>query len=81
MRCLVLVLISLDAQMLFGMTKADPGCFISVCSSLSVKHASQIDELLHLLDGLSADCKWSVGGGIDLHQLRLLSVDVEACPG
>ena len=59
---------------------ADSGCDVSVCASLSVNHASQVDERLHLPDGLLAICGGTVGSCVHLHQLGLLPVDLEPCP-
>ena len=42
-----------------------------------VNHTSQVDERLHLPDGLSINCDWCVGSCVHLHQLGLLPVDLE----
>ena len=59
---------------------ADSGCDVSVCASLLVNHASQVDKRVHLPDGLSTNCDWCVGSCVHLRQLSLLSVDLEPCP-
>ena len=66
---------------------ADPGCDISVRvspppppPSLSVNGNSTVEERIHLPDGLSRDCNWCVGSGVDLHQLSFLPADLKPCP-
>ena len=54
------MLIPPDAQMFFEHDEgcsclADSGCDVSVCASLLVNYDSQVDERLHLLDGLSTN--------------------------
>ena len=58
---------------------AHSGCDVSVCASLLFNHTSQVDERLHLPYGLSTNCDWCVGSCVHLHQLSLLSVDLEPC--
>ena len=59
---------------------ANPGCDISVRAPLTVNGTSKVEERIHLPDGLSPDCDWCVGGGVDLHQLSFLPVDLKPCP-
>ena len=59
---------------------ADSGCDVSVRASLLVNHTSQIDERLHLPDGLSTNCDWCIDSCVHLHQLCLLPVDLEPSP-
>ena len=58
---------------------ADSGCDVSVCASLLGNYTSQVDERLHLPDGLSTSCDWCVDSCVHLHQLGLLHVDLEPC--
>ena len=78
------MLIPPDAQIFLSMAKAALAlpilADISVCASLMVNHTSQVDERLHLPHGLSTNCDWCVGSCVHLHQLSLLSVDIEPCP-
>ena len=59
---------------------ADPGCDISVHAPLLVNGTSKVEEGIHLPDGLSPNCDWCVGSGVDLHQLSFLPVDLGPCP-
>ena len=59
---------------------ANSGCDVLVCAYLLVNHAFQVDERLHLRDGLSTNRDWCVGSCVHLHQLGLLPVDLEPCP-
>ena len=59
---------------------ADPDCDISVRAPLLVNGTSKVEEGIHLPDGLSLDCDWCVGSGVDLHQLSFLPVDLKPCP-
>ena len=59
---------------------ADSGCDVSVCASLLVNQATQVDERLHLPDVLSTNCDWCVGNCVHLHKLGLLPVDLVPCP-
>ena len=59
---------------------ANSGCDVLVCAYLLVIHAFQVDERLHLRDGLSTNRDWCVGSCVHLHQLGLLPVDLEPCP-
>ena len=58
----------------------DSECDVSVCVFLLVNQASQVDERLHLPDGLSTKCDWCVGCCVHLQQLGLFPVDLEPCP-
>ena len=55
---------------------ADSSCEVSLCASLLVNHASQVDERLQPPDGLSTKCDGCVGSCVHLHQLGLLPVDL-----
>ena len=83
MQCLVLVLIFLEAQAFLSMTKAALALLILAVTSLSVAplsvNGTSKVEGIHLPDGLSPDCDWCVGSGVDLHQLSF-PVDHKPCP-
>ena len=59
---------------------SDPGCDISVRTLLSVNSTSKVEEGIHLPDGLSPNCDWYVGSGVDLHHLSFLPADLKPCP-
>ena len=59
---------------------ANPDCDISVRTPLSVNCTAKVDERIHFPDGLSTDCDWCVGSGVNLHQLCFLLADLESCP-
>ena len=59
---------------------ANPDCDISVRTPLSVNCTPKVDERIHFPDGLSTDCDWCVGSGVNLHQLCFLLADLEPCP-
>ena len=59
---------------------ANPDCDISVRTPLSVNCSAKVDERIHFPDGLSTDCDWCVGSGVNLHQLCFLLADLEPCP-